>query len=709
MPDPATAQAAFWPLAALLQAFRARELSPVELSRELLGRIESLDGELHSYIRTTPELALEQAREAERRYAGDEEGHSLLLGIPISIKDLFDVSGIPTSLGSAVYGDDVATADSEPVNRLRESGAVFLGKSNTAEFGQSATTENMLGPDCGNPWDPTRTAGGSSGGAAASVAAGLASAALGSDGGGSVRLPAAMCGLFGHKPTIGLIPNEGRFRAMTPFVSPGPVVRRVADARLLLEVMSGASFARGEVNKARIGWCPAPQGSPVDPGVRLATAEAVKRLEELGHDVEEIELPLEGWNDAFGPLVLADEKRYRGHLLDRHADLLTDYARRTIEAAETVGGAEIAAAQAVQADLRARVEALFRTYDFIVTPTAASVAFPLGRRPSEIDGRPVDTLWGPFPFTAPFNVTGSPAASLPCGLSARLPVGLQVVGPTGGDSAVLDLCESLEEALDFPGEEMARRWGGAAAAEIVSERRGYVAVVRIDRPARRNALTRRALERLRQLLAEAAEGGARAVVLAGGDDCFSAGVDLEEVDGTGSDAALDALVGDLVATIRDLPVPVIAAVEGPCAGAAVELAVACDIRVAGSTSFFLLPATRLGLLYRPEGIARLTAELGRQAAARLLLAGDRLPADEALAAGIVTKVVQAGSALDAAVALGERSAAGTPDAVRLTKQVIAEASAAASLRRDWELHRQELLESESRRAAVAEAKEQLAR
>jgi enoyl-CoA hydratase len=337
------------------------------------------------------------------------------------------------------------------------------------------------------------------------------------------------------------------------------------------------------------------------------------------------------------------------------------------------------------------------------------VAFPLGRRPSEIDGRRVDSLWGPFPFTAPFNVSGSPAASVPCGLTAGLPVGLQVVGPSGGDRAVLDLCEDLESALEFPGEEMARRWGGMAPAGLASERRGDVAVVRIDRPGKRNALTRPALERLPQLLADAADSGAPAVVLTGSADCFSAGVDLDELRGTGSDAALDTLVGDVVTAIRELPVPVIAAIEGACAGAAVELIAACDIRVAGGGSFFFLPATKLGLLYRPDGIARLTVELGRQAVARLLLAGDRIPAEEALGAGLVSKVVDAGTALEAAVALAERSAAGTPEAVRLTKQVIGEASAGAPLRGDWELRRRELLESESRRAAVAEAKERLAR
>jgi Asp-tRNA(Asn)/Glu-tRNA(Gln) amidotransferase A subunit family amidase/enoyl-CoA hydratase/carnithine racemase len=706
MPDGPVAEAVFWPLSDLLRAFRARELSPVEVAQGALDRIERLDRDLHSYVRTTPELALTQARAAERSYLAGEDQLPLLLGVPVSIKDLFDVSGVPTTFGSLVY-EDRAEHDSQPVARLREAGAVFLGKSNTAEFGQSATTENLLGPGCGNPWDPARTAGGSSGGAAASVAAGLASAALGSDGGGSVRLPAAMCGLFGHKPTLGLIPNDGRFRGMTAFVCPGPVVRRVADARLLMEACAGVAFPRRDIRRARIGWCPAPQGHPVDPGVRAATAQTVARLQELGHSVEEISLPVNGWLEAFGPLVLADEKRYRGHLLEKHADELTDYARRSIEAAASVTDADVEAARALQAQIRERIEVLFHTYDFIVTPTAASVAFPLGRRPTVIDGRPVDTLWGPFPFTAPFNVTGSPAASLPCGLVDGLPVGLQVVGPRGGDRAVLDLCEALEEALHFPMEQMEHRWGGRSPAGLLSERHGEVAIVRIDRPAKRNALARPALERLPRLLAEAARSGASAVVITGTTDCFSAGVDLDDVHGAGSDVEVDSLVATAVAAIRELPIPVIAAIEGPCAGAAVELIAACDVRVAGAGSFFLLPAARLGLLYRPDGTARLTAELGRQVVSRLLMLGDRIPAEEAVSAGIVTKVVAAGHALGAAIAMAEGSAAGEREAVRLTKQLIAESSVGAPVREEWALRRQELLESESRRVAVARAKERL--
>jgi Asp-tRNA(Asn)/Glu-tRNA(Gln) amidotransferase A subunit family amidase len=454
----------FWPLDQLVGAYRTGELSPVEVTRLVLERIEAFDGALHAYLTTTPELAMQQAREAESRYMR-ANGNSAppLLGVPVSIKDLFDVEGTPTTLGSLLYGKAPAEGDSDPVRKLREAGAVLVGKSNTPEFGQSATTENLLGPGCANPWDTARSAGGSSGGAAASVGAGLASLALGSDGGGSIRLPAAMCGLVGVKPTYAPISNE-KFQAMTEFVCPGPIARRVADARALLGVANGTTYERRPAQSRRFGWCPTINSSPVDPGVAGTVASAVAQLEEMGHRVEPIDLPLADWLDAFGPLVLCDEWRYRRHLLEDHADELTDYARKGIEAAAGVTDKEVAVARQHQALMQQRLAAVFDEYDFVVTPTMACVAFEIGKRPTHIDGRPVGSVWGPFPFTAPFNVTGSPAASLPCGFSEGMPVGMQVVAPVNGEGDLLDICADIEEALGFPIAGLEKRWALEASA-----------------------------------------------------------------------------------------------------------------------------------------------------------------------------------------------------------------------------------------------------
>jgi Asp-tRNA(Asn)/Glu-tRNA(Gln) amidotransferase A subunit family amidase len=457
-------EAAFWPTEKLIAGFASHELSPLEVTEQVLARIEAFDGQLHSYLTPTPELARAQAREAEARYLSSRGEQALppLLGVPISVKDLFDVRDVRTSLGSRVFRGTVAHADSAAVSRLRRAGAVFLGKTNTSEFGQSATTENLLGAGCGNPWDPERTSGGSSGGAAASVGAGLATAALGSDAGGSIRIPAALCGLFGLKPTFGLLAGEGPFRAMTDFACSGPIVRRVADARRFLAAVFDLEVGTGDpAARFRIGWCAAPDDLPVDPGVRAAVDRAVGLLDELGHDVHPISLSFDGWMDAFAPLVLSDEWRYRRHLLDEHADQLTDYARRSIEAGGQLGSADLRAARALKAEVRRRVASLFDDYDLIVTPTTACTAFPIGNRPREIDGQRVESLWGPFPFTAPVNVSGSPAASLPVGLADGLPVGLQVIGPERGERALLDFCEQLEAAIEFPSGEMPLRWAGS--------------------------------------------------------------------------------------------------------------------------------------------------------------------------------------------------------------------------------------------------------
>lgn len=702
----------FWPVAELTLAYSSGQLSPVEVTHEALARIEAIDGELHAYLAVTGEAALEQARGAEAAYR-DGTQTAALLGVPVSIKDLFEMKGTRTTLGSLVYRDQIADRDAGVVRALRNHGAVLIGKTNTAEFGQSATTENLLGPGCGNPWGADRTAGGSSGGAAASVGAGMASMALGSDGGGSIRIPAAMCGLFGIKPTLGQGSDENSFRAMTDFVCAGPITRRVADARPFLAATLDGRYSRRTVRKSlRIAWCPAPEGRPLELGVAATARKAVEKLNALGHRIEETELPLHGWQDCFGPLVLADEWRYRRHLLDVHADRLTAYARRGIEAAALLTDVELDAARTLMSELRERIKGLFDVYDLIVTPTTATVAFPIERRPREIAGREVDSLWGAFPFTAPFNVSGSPAASLPCGLSDGLPVGLQLVAADRQEQLLLDVCENLEEAVAFPVDEPARRWAiGTAPTEtqvvaprsVRVEREGSVAVVRLARKDKRNALSRSMLSELRQALDAAARSGAGAVVLTGSDSLFSAGVDLTEVGHGLRDLEVDEEVAMTAGAIRSLGIPVVAAVEGPCLGAALELVLACDVRIAGRESVFSLPAAQLGLLYRPDGVLSVFHELGGQTTARLLLLGERIGADDALTAGIASRVVAAGDAARVAQRIAGGVEEASPAATRATKGLLQ-----AILRGDtelsaWDGPRRALLESCERREAVARA------
>jgi Asp-tRNA(Asn)/Glu-tRNA(Gln) amidotransferase A subunit family amidase len=432
------------PIADLVAAYAAGRLSPVDVCEAAIERAGAVDPVLHAFVRTTPDLAREQARAAEWAY---RQGVAApLAGVPTAIKDTFAVEGVITTCGSLVHDPSPARADSGAVLRLRAAGAVFVGKTATAEFGQSATTDGRLGPDTGNPWDPTRTPGGSSGGSAAAVAARACTAALGSDGGGSIRIPAAFCGLVGLKPTYGRCPDEGGFRGMSGFVCPGPLARTVEDARVVYGVLADDPGVRRATESLRVAWCAHPEGRPVEPEV-LALAEAATRAMELrGDHVESIDLPLAGWPDAFGPLVLAEELAERGHLAER-AEMLSDYERRSLEQARQLDPMALEAAPAAHAAVVRAVDGVFERYDVIATPATAVPAFRLGERPREIAGERVSRLWGPFPFSVPFNVSGHPALSLPVGLVDGLPVGLQLVAPRGADHALLDVAAAIEEAL----------------------------------------------------------------------------------------------------------------------------------------------------------------------------------------------------------------------------------------------------------------------
>ena len=436
----------FLSVQALRRAYQAGDLCPVEVTERMLERQQHLNPAVQAISYPLQALAREQAHDAKQRYQRGTAGP--LAGIPVSIKDTFDIENHITTYGSTAYRDNVARADSGSIRRLRAAGAVFIGKTHTAEFGQSATSENHLGEPARNPWDLDRTPGGSSGGAAASVAAGLATLALGADGGGSIRIPAAFSGLVGIKPTYGLCRNEGGFRGMSDFVCPGPLAWRVADARDMLAVLADTPFPRRALERPlRIAWCPRPEGRPVDPALLAVVAQAVGRLSGMGHSVEEVALPLAGWNEAFGPLVLDEEIRERGHLLAGDLSQLTEYVRRSLEAARAQDPARVGEARRQHAAYRERIAGLFATYDLIATPTTATTAFPLGQRPREIDGQRVDGLWGAFPFTAMFNVAGTPPMTLPCGFAGGLPVGLQLVAAQHQDQRLLDLAEDLEQAL----------------------------------------------------------------------------------------------------------------------------------------------------------------------------------------------------------------------------------------------------------------------
>ena len=442
----------------------AKEVSIAELVELFYERIEQLNPQLNAYLALCPDQAMDNARTAQEAVQrGDTLGP--LHGIPISIKDLEMTKGIPTTVGSAVFKDRTPEIDSVVVERVRQAGAIILGKTNTPEFGLSGTTENKVSDPCRNPWNTDRTSGGSSGGAAAALVAGLCSLATGSDGGGSIRIPASFSGVFGIKPSQGRVPRFGGYGrpAANQFSQSGPMSRTVGDAALLLQVLAGndprdptslratpPDFSAGleqGVTGMRIAWSPDLGYAGVDPEVVKIAGEAAQVFQELGATVEEPQLVLEDPFPAFWDAFATAAYTSYGHLLSDHLEDFSDYGRRSLEYGASVTGADLSRAMLRVDVLRRQMETFFDDFDLLLTPTMAVPAFPIEQRPSVIGGKEVDPFWGYLPFTFPINMTGQTASSVPCGFSADgLPIGLHIIGPHGSEARVLQASAAFERA-----------------------------------------------------------------------------------------------------------------------------------------------------------------------------------------------------------------------------------------------------------------------
>ncbi|HEX4218886.1 MAG TPA: amidase family protein [Acidimicrobiales bacterium] len=451
----------------LADQVRKGERSARDLVTHALERIEVDNPRINAFVAVDGERALAAAAAIDDRVAaGSDPGP--LAGIPIGVKDLDDAAGFVTTLGSALLADaEPAPVDSPLVARLRAAGCVVVGKTNTPELGWKPDTENALFGPTRNPWNVEHTAGGSSGGSAAAIAAGMVPLATGSDGGGSIRIPAACCGLSGMKPSLGRVPMGGELAPAWPYLSTkGPMARRMADVVAALEVAVGPdpsdlnSLPRPEASwtatlqdpqlPSRVAWSPTLGYGEVDAEVLAICQRAVDTMASMGTEVVEVDTvfdedPLDDWISLTGAYNLRTiESLPDGPGADRIDPIL----KLMIEGARSLSALDILRAEDLCHHLNLRLVELFHDVRLLITPTTAAVppARTLEGR-GMINGTP--TLnW--VQFTYPFNMTRSPAASICAGLSAAgLPIGLQLVGPQHGDLVVLRSAAALEEAIGF--------------------------------------------------------------------------------------------------------------------------------------------------------------------------------------------------------------------------------------------------------------------
>ncbi len=444
-------------------AIRAGELSPVELTAHYLDRIERLDPVLGAYLTVTPERALQDARRAERVLTEDGPLPPLL-GVPVPVKDLTPVAGVRFTSGSAVFADRVADRDAYLVSLLRDAGTVLTGKTNTPEFGLPAYTEGAAGPPARTPYNLTRGAGGSSGGAAAAVAAGLAAAAHGSDGGGSIRIPASCCGVVGLKPSRGRVSPAPGGDASGLAVS-GPIARTVRDAAALLDVLAvpapGDPFRLPPPERSFLRWCerephrlriarwavPDVQGVAVDPQVLAAYERTSALLAGLGHEVVDVPQPLApGDRDAFTP-VWAVLAALTPVAPERERELLP-LTRWLRAQGRDVSGLDYARTLGVMQGVGRKLAEAAEPYDAVLTPTLARVPAPVGGLRDDGDPEADFAAQLAFtPFTAPWNIAGLPAVSLPLEWSPQgLPIGMMLGARHGEEGPLLALAAQLEAA-----------------------------------------------------------------------------------------------------------------------------------------------------------------------------------------------------------------------------------------------------------------------
>jgi len=452
-----------------------KETTSEEVVRIFFERIHRINPKIGAYVTLCENEALAEARAVDEKLRKGQKPPNPLFGVPVSIKDLIETRGVLTTFGSVFFKDNIPEVDAVLVERLRAAGCPILGKTNSPEFGGKFATDNLLFPPTRNPWNLERSPGGSSGGAAAQVAAGLGPLAVGNDGGGSIRVPASLCGVFGIKPHFGRVPSWPRHDVWSTLNHEGPIARTVRDAAAMLDIMAGPDErdrsslpspglaylkeCDGDIRGLRVAWSPDLGYGRVDPEVKTICEKAALAFKDLGCTVEEA-----------APVWDCPERIFLHILLPRMAAWLEEVLPEGFQ--EGIDPMlQVFVPLADQLSLRDAMRAhfgpdavwdvlgpFFGDYNLWLTPTVAVPPYGLGIfGPDRIAGEPVASALLPF-FTFPFNLTGQPAASVPAGFTADgLPVGLQIVGRRYEDHIVLRASACFEEAKPW-----AAQWPQAA-------------------------------------------------------------------------------------------------------------------------------------------------------------------------------------------------------------------------------------------------------
>ncbi len=445
------------------ELLREKKISPVDLATACLDRIERLNPVLNAFITVTHEGAMAQARVAEAEIQrGQWRGP--LHGIPIGLKDLIDTAGVRTTCGSALFADRVPTEDAEVVQRLKRAGAVLIGKQNLQEFAYGGTSASSHYGAVHNPWNPKHIAGGSSGGSAAAVAAGMCFGAIGSDTGGSIREPAAFCGIVGLKPTYGRVSTRGVFPLSWSLDHVGPICRNVRDAALMLEAIAGydvldvtcvdwptekyAQYANALSSKTdfrigvRIGVARQPFFEDLDRDIELAINEAIEVIRRMSLEIREVDLPSVP-TAVQAPEVYAVHENYYAN----SPELYRPWMRERLAQAATADTVAYVADRFALERVRRTVNDVFAEVDLLITPTTPVPPITI-EEASNMSPVPAGEVW--LRNTRPFNAYGLPTISIPCGFtSAGLPIGLQIAGPRFGEGRVLRFAHAFEQSTDW--------------------------------------------------------------------------------------------------------------------------------------------------------------------------------------------------------------------------------------------------------------------